>query len=194
MSGSTGSDRKMRKRRSLFGRFAKSRKGAAAIEFALVSAPFFALLLSIMEIGILFLKITVVENAVTDATRYVRTGQAQAQELNQDEFVDYICGRMNSLIRCNGNVTAELVKIKNFNDIPKTAATCRTSSDVDDPDSTIPYELGGTGDVVFARICVTVPIYTPGMGIGLDLPRIRGDNFAIVSQLVFRNEPYAGGT
>ena len=54
----------------------RAREGAAAVEFAMVALPFFVLLYSLIELGLVFMIDAVAENAVVDATRLVRTGQA----------------------------------------------------------------------------------------------------------------------
>jgi Flp pilus assembly protein TadG len=55
----------------------KSDQGSAAIEFAFVAPIFFALMLGVIEIGVMTFAQFALQNAVTDAGRLIRTGQAQ---------------------------------------------------------------------------------------------------------------------
>jgi hypothetical protein len=55
-----------------------SNHGSAAIEFAFVAPIFFALMLGILEIGVMTFAQFALQNSVTDAGRLIRTGQAQS--------------------------------------------------------------------------------------------------------------------
>jgi len=174
-------------------RFAGARKGAAAVEFALVAFPFFVLVMSVVEVGMLFLKFALVDNAVSDAARMIRTGQVQGQDFDQNDFIDLVCAGLDTLVRCEGNVTAEVRTITSFNDVPTDTATCRDGGEEPDEIPDPVFNPGGTGDVIFARVCLTTRIYTPGLGFGAALQRGDRGRYSIVSSLVFRNEPFAGG-
>lgn len=54
----------------------RSDKGSAALEFGFVAPIFFVLMLGIMEIGVMTFSQFALQNAVTDAGRLIRTGQA----------------------------------------------------------------------------------------------------------------------
>ena len=48
-------------------RFRRAEKGATAVEFAMVAAPFFFLLFAMIEIAAVFFTSTVLENAVLES-------------------------------------------------------------------------------------------------------------------------------
>lgn len=56
----------------------RSDQGSAAIEFAFIAPVFFALMLGILEIGVMTFGQFALQNAVIDAGRLIRTGQANA--------------------------------------------------------------------------------------------------------------------
>ena len=56
----------------------ESERGSAALEFAFIAPIFFALMLGILEIGVMTFGQFALQNAVTQAGRLIRTGQAQA--------------------------------------------------------------------------------------------------------------------
>jgi len=58
-------------------RWLSANRGSAAIEFAFIAPVFFALMLGILEIGVMTFAQFAMQNAVTDAGRLIRTGQAQ---------------------------------------------------------------------------------------------------------------------
>ena len=58
-------------------RFARAEEAAAAVEFALVAAPFLALIFAIMETALVFFAGQTLEATATEAGRMIMTGQAQ---------------------------------------------------------------------------------------------------------------------
>jgi Flp pilus assembly protein TadG len=63
--------------RRIFRRFRRSRRGSAAVEFALVAPVFFALLFAIIETAMVFFAGQVLETVAQNSARTVMTGQAQ---------------------------------------------------------------------------------------------------------------------
>ena len=57
---------------------ADANKGSAAVEFAMVAPVFFLILMATIESGVIFFGQSVLQNAVNDAARLVRTGQPPA--------------------------------------------------------------------------------------------------------------------
>jgi len=60
---------------------ARDRRGASALEFALIAPLFLALTFSILEAGSYFFTLSAVDAANAKAARLIRTGQAQTGEL-----------------------------------------------------------------------------------------------------------------
>ena len=58
-------------------RLVRQQDGAAAVEFALIAAPFLALVFAIMETAIVFFAGQALETAAADSARLIMTGQAQ---------------------------------------------------------------------------------------------------------------------
>ena len=96
-------------RRGVLGRFVKSSKGSAAVEFALVGGPFFLLLGCIAETGLMLFSEYVLQNSVQEAARSIRTGQVTTtdgtQKLTGAQFKALICDQVNIIIDCDSYVT-----------------------------------------------------------------------------------------
>ena len=96
-------------RRGLVNRFVKSSRGATAVEFALVGGPFFFLLGSIAETGLMLFSEYVLQNSVQEAARSIRTGQVTqsdgTQKLTNAQFKALICANVSVIINCNAYVT-----------------------------------------------------------------------------------------
>jgi Flp pilus assembly protein TadG len=54
-----------------FGRLAASDGGATAVEFGLVAAPFLALLIAILQTGVVFLAGRLLDEVVAQSSRYI---------------------------------------------------------------------------------------------------------------------------
>src|SRR3954447_21573898 len=81
-------------------RFRRSRRGSAAVEFALVAPIFFALLFAIIETAIVFFAGQVLETVTQDSARMIMTGQAQSGGYSQSQFKTYVCGKVSILFDC----------------------------------------------------------------------------------------------
>src|SRR5579884_3514899 len=74
------------------GRFLRRQEGAAAVEFALVALPFFALMFAIIETALVFFAGQSLEAAAAEAGRQIMTGQVQGNATikNADDYKTYI--------------------------------------------------------------------------------------------------------
>ena len=85
-------------------RFARRKDGAAAVEFAIVAFPFFALMFAIIETALVFLAQQTLETVTTNAARLILTGQAQAQGLTQTTFKNAVCAQVVALFNCASGI------------------------------------------------------------------------------------------
>ncbi|MEL6752107.1 MAG: TadE/TadG family type IV pilus assembly protein, partial [Pseudomonadota bacterium] len=79
---------RMRKRMGLF---RKRDDGVAAVEFAMIMAPFFALLLAIFEVGIHYFVETTLQSGVDSVARQVRTGEIRGGATVEADFKQALC-------------------------------------------------------------------------------------------------------
>ncbi len=95
-----------------------SAEGATAVEFALVAFPFFYVLGAICETGLMLFTEYVVQNAVQEAARTVRTGQVSTTSgtatKTESEFKDSICADLSTLIDCDGELTVYVNNAADF--------------------------------------------------------------------------------
>src|ERR1039457_1380631 len=83
-------------------RFRRSRRGSAAVEFALVAPVFFALLFAIIETAVVFCAGQVLETITQNSARMLMTGQAQTAAYTATQFKTYVCSQIPALFNCNG--------------------------------------------------------------------------------------------
>jgi Flp pilus assembly protein TadG len=168
-------------------RFLRREDGTVAVEFALVAAPFLALLFAIMETALVFFAGQTLETAAADVGRLILTGQAQTAGLTQASFKDQVCARIFGLFDCENGM---YVDVKTYSDFASVDLTEPIDKDGKLDTSNFTYSPGGPCDIVVARLMYQFPTFVSLLG--FDLSDMSGGKRLLVATSVFRNEPYAG--
>ncbi len=181
--------RQHRKARGRAGRsFARDEGAATAIEFALLAFPFFLIIGGILQTSVIFLASQVLESAVQDAARQVRTGQMQNSGATIETFRDQVCDRLFGIFpNCTG-LHLRVVEVTDFQSagvVVPVDPTCRENCQWTVPETWLP----GTGrSVVLVQAHYRYPVvlqFGPlGMANLLDGNRLLG------MAAVFQNEPF----
>jgi Flp pilus assembly pilin Flp len=100
-----------RKRRG----FARDDRGVTAVEFGLLALPFFAIVGAILETAIVFLSGQILDSAVHDVSRLIRTGQAQTAGMSAENFKQSVCGRLFGLFSDCSGLHLEVEVLDKFN-------------------------------------------------------------------------------
>ncbi|MDZ7626952.1 MAG: TadE/TadG family type IV pilus assembly protein [Parvularculaceae bacterium] len=168
--------------------FLRDRRGASAVEFALVAPVFLALTFSILEAGYFFFVEAAVEAANAKAARLIRTGQAQQTALSREAFFDEICDVVDVFGDCATQLTVDVTRYASFSALAAdlAAPVCR-DADPDDVDD-LPYDAGAARDIVRVRVCYLHKSFNPGLG--LNLQKTNAGALRMISTSIFRNEPY----
>jgi len=173
-------------RRWFRGYFA-AREGVAAIEFAIVSLPFLALLLSMLEIGILVMASTAIEAATTNAARQIRTGQLQQTGANNAAgFRSLVCGDMSwiSSADCNANLSVDVRTFSSFSAVNVTPPISGNAIDT----TQLTFSDGAPCDIVLVRVFYPWTLITPLLEPGL--PNLGPNQRLLTTAIAFRNEDY----
>lgn len=165
-------------------RFRRDRDGATAVEFALIAGPFFALILAILEVSMVFFTSAVVEDAVLQAARDIRTGRIQNANATEADFRSAICARLGAVADCGGLS----VDVRVFEDFSSVALPDPVSNG-DFDDSGFTFEPGDPGEVVVVRAFYPKQLYTPSLAVGL--ANMDGNKVLLSAATAFRNEPYS---
>ncbi len=163
-------------------KFGKATRGTAAVEFALVAAPFFLLLGAIMELAMVFTLDSVLEAATMETGRMIRTGEADAQGFDAARFKDEVCSRMSVWSGdCQARATVDVRVIGSFNtELPAPSKP----EDLKDC-----YNGGGPGSLVLARVWYRQPVITPLLDQAVS--RIDDQRTALLqATTAFKNEPF----
>ena len=169
-------------------RFARQQDGAAAVEFALVALPFFALIFAILETALVFFAGQTLETAVSDAGRLIMTGQAQNAGFSQDDFKNAVCARLaGGLFDCTNGVYVNVKSYSSFGTVNNTAPV--NNGDFDSTKMT--YSNTNPGCIVAVSIYYQWPIYVSLLGDNLST--LNGNKRLLAATSVFRNEPFGAG-
>lgn len=169
-------------------RLVRREDGGAAVEFALVAAPFLALLLAIMETALVFFAGQTLETAVADSSRLILTGQAQTQGFSQSKFQQAVCGKIYGLFNCSG-VMVDVQTYSAFSNANTAlpALTFDKNGNVTNPWS---YQPGNPGDIVVVRVMYQWPVYMSLYGFSNDLANQTNGKRLLMATAAFQNEPY----
>ncbi|MGO7033641.1 pilus assembly protein [Rhizobium ruizarguesonis] len=189
-----------------FRALARSRDGAAAIEFALLAIPYFLVIFAILETFVAFAAEELVSNGVDTMSRRMRTGQVtynlgRTTDMDQAQFRQAFCDEISILIRCSASEVATPSKLyldvqtfSTFSAIPTTIPKLSTDKYADINTAVFKYTPGGAGTINMVRAYYRWEIIT-------DLVRpyittIRPSDgsmpsqYLIVATAAFQNEQY----
>jgi Flp pilus assembly protein TadG len=173
------------RRTGLLTRFARAERGATAVEFAFVALPFLALIFAVVELGLVFMVGTTLENATEAAARQIRTGELQTAGGSAATFKAAVCAQMSWLgSDCTANLSVDVRTYSTFSAVTSTSVL--TNGAVDPAKQT--FTTGGPEDIVLVRTFYQWTIFTPLLNAGL--VNLSGNKRLITSTATFRNEPY----
>jgi Flp pilus assembly protein TadG len=95
----------------------RDRRGATLVEFSLIAFPLLILLFGTFEVGFIYWANQELDNATRDAARLVRTGEAQARNLNQAQLKTEVCSRTAILVGCASRLRLDVRSAPSFDAI-----------------------------------------------------------------------------
>jgi Flp pilus assembly protein TadG len=179
--------------------FVHCRKGATAVEFALVAAPFIALLVAILQTMLVFFAGRVLDEVTEEARRYIQTGQAQISNMTQAQFKTFVCTGANTstlvslLFTCGSNFMVNVQNYASFaaaNTTDPISSFDKNGNPLDSGGNAITWSWspGNPGDIVVLQIMYQWPIVLGPLG--FNLSNVNTGNRLLMSVAVFKNEPY----
>jgi hypothetical protein len=162
-------------------------QGVTALEFGMVAAPFFMLLFGIIGIGLYFFTTFTLENAVEQASRILRTGQAQQANMTAEQFKTKICELVPGFVDCAGKLKVNVKSFEDSEDItPASLPRCLDGGG--NLSSATEYDPGGASKVVLVWVCFewefakSIPF--------LNFSDMSSGGRLIQATTTFRSEPY----
>jgi Flp pilus assembly protein TadG len=170
------------------GPFWRDVSGTSALEFALVASPFILLLLAVLEVAVVYFANFSLENAVAQGARLIRTGQAQSQNFNADQFKTEVCKHVSAPISCSGLQ----LDVRHFPS--SSAASSGLTNPLDaagNPNTNFSYSYdpGAGGDLVIVRGFYDWGI-TAKFPKEIGLGNMSNGDRLLSATVAFRNEPF----
>jgi len=176
--------------RRRLGRFGRDERGVTLIEFGLLALPFFTVICAILETSLMFLAGQILDSAVQDSGRLIRTGQAQAAGYTAENFRTAICNGLYGMFDCT-KVRVNVSVVANF-DTATMTYPISTGEDCTplkcDWKLVDSYNPGMGSDVILVQAFYKWPtlVHLPGFNLQ-DQP----DGTRLLGAVrVFRNEPF----
>lgn len=175
------------RRRNRCAAFARDKRGATAVEFALVAAPFLALIIALIQTFLVFFAQQMLESIVRQSARLVMTGQVQSAQMTQAAFKQKVCEQIVILFNCSGLMVD--MQVANSWTSANTGMPTLTFDSSGKVTNTWQYDPGDAGDIVVLRVMYEWPVVLGPLG--FNLSNLSNGNRLIMSSAAFQNEPGA---
>jgi Flp pilus assembly protein TadG len=165
--------------------FGRDRRGATAVEFALIALPFFALIFAIIETALCFFAGQALDTALMNASRAIRTGQAQSSNFSANDFKTSVCNQLTYMFNCSANLYINVQTFASFS-----AITLATPTDANGNLLTTgyTYSAGSGSDIVLVRAYYEWPVFVNRLG--NNLANEPNGKHLLTSTVAFQNEPF----
>lgn len=174
-------------------------RGFTAVEFALVIGPFLAILFAILEVALVFFASSALDNAVAQAARTIRTGEAQSANEGAQALLERICDKLPVFVVCNDLV----LDVRSFDTFGEASAGAGSPLNGDGDligQCEAQFSMPGNSQVALVtvyyrwRLIASLPNPSKFIGLsGLGLGNLPDGSRLISTSLAFRVEPYGGG-
>jgi hypothetical protein len=144
-----------------------------------------AMIFSSLEAGWTMLQTIMLDRALDTTVRELRIGKIANP--TQASVRTRVCSAAIVLVDCDKNLALEFIPIASEASYPSDGDRC-----VDRGANIAPVlrsDAGARSQTVFVRACFVVDPITPGLGIGLALPKDNTGAYRIIAKSAFANEP-----
>ena len=172
--------------RQMLRRFKQSETGSATVEFAITFPAMLLFLLSGVELAVVNLHHSMLERAVDLTVRDIRLGTGTIPQ--HDDIKDLICSRAGFIDNCLDNLRLEMIQVdpRNWTAIPA-EADCTDKTQAVAPVRT--FVNGLDNELMILRVCAKIDPVFPTTGLGAELAKGTGGQYALISITAFVQEP-----
>ena len=174
-----------KRRRNRCAAFLGDSKGATAVEFALVAAPFLALIIALIQTFLVFFAQELLESVVHQSARLIMTGQVQSQQMTQAAYKQKVCDQIVIFFNCTGIMVD--VQVANSWTTADTSMPPLTFNSQGAVTNVWQFNPGDAGDIVVLRVTYVWPVVLGPLGFNLSNMSIGIRQ--IMASAAFQNEP-----
>jgi Flp pilus assembly protein TadG len=177
----------------LFGAFMRARRGAAAIEFALVALPLVAIIFAALQSALILLAQQELNHAADETGRAVMTGKisstsGQTGFLSQSDFQKKVCSYLVAMFNCS-NLMVNMQTASSFS-TSSTSPPSFTTLQNNNKNNSWSYQTGSHGStpqVIVLQVMYEWPIFSSLLG--FNPATLPNGTRLLVATSVFMNEP-----
>ena len=179
----------------------RDERGATAVEMGFVLGPFLMLLFGIISVGFYYFTTFMLENAVEEAARLIKTGQAQTGSwttnpahppMTAAEFKTSVCNKLPTFSDCNSKARVHVKSFSDFGNI--TYPSCLLNEGAaneslkTDAQMYADLGMGGASTVVLVTVCYEWDL--AGKIPFLQLGSMKNGSALVEVRTAFKSEPY----
>jgi Flp pilus assembly protein TadG len=154
----------------------------------MLAMPFFLLLFSMFEVGLTYTADTLLQNAVNETARMIRTGEVQMDpSMSQQKFRQMVCDRISVLLSCDSHLKIDVREFTSFGGAGFSSPLTPGGAFVDD--SNFKFQPGDACSVVLVRAFYAWDPITPGLGAALG--NMNNGDHLLTGTAAVRNEPFS---
>jgi Flp pilus assembly protein TadG len=180
------------------GAFGRNERAAVAVEFAILALPFFTIVAAILETALVLFAGQILESAVQDSSRQLRTGQAQQTSgYDAQAYRDAICAGLYGMFDCDSESEKLLVKVdvlESFGDVSASVnspvgSACATVATACEWTVEESFDPGSGEDIVVVQAYYKWPtiVNLPWFNLATQA----GNSRLLSAVRVFMNEPFS---
>lgn len=162
----------------------RDRSGATIIEFAVVAAPFIALMLATIQTSLVFFAQQTLETVSEETSRQILTGVVRNSNTSKDDFHEIACKNLPAYMSC-ANLMVDVQTADSLGDVDTSTPSIY---DKDGNPKTWQFDTGTAGSIVVMRTMYLFPVI--GGPLGFNLANMQGSRRLLVATAVFQTEPY----
>lgn len=164
-------------------RIRRDEEGATTVEFAFIALPFFTLVGAILETSLIFMAGQMMETAILDSSRLIKTGQAQQANYSKATFKEKVCERVHILIDCD-QLYVDVKIVNNFGSALAAPPLDEDGNIVDNSE----YWPGKGSQIIVVRAFYDFPQIFTKIGVGSG--EAAAGRHILGAVTAFRNEPF----
>jgi Flp pilus assembly protein TadG len=165
--------------------FRANSKGSVAVEFALLVVPFLSLVFAIFQTSMVHITGELLQTAVSDSSRLIMTGQAQAQAFDKARFKEEVCKRMPAMVECASMLELDVRTYSSFSGASVSAPPI-TDGLMDT--SGFGFSPGTSNEIVVVRGVLPYKIWIPF--VGKSFANLADNRILLMGSAAFKNEPF----
>lgn len=163
--------------------FGRDRRGATAVEFALIAFPFFGLIMGCIELAIVLFAGVSLDLATAKVSRELRTGTSD-KATTSAIFITKVCNEMAWLgSDCTSKLRVDVRTFTNFQTVTQAPPVIVNGQFVN-----MQYTVGGSSQIQLVRAYYPWPVFSPFLKPGFG--SLSSAQTVLSSVVVFRNEPF----